>query len=152
MSAAPHPIRVLLVDDDPAFAELVTCMLELDGVTVVGHALDGAEGLEFARTHDPDVVLMDVRMPRMDGFEATRRIVASSPGARVLVVSSSKDPEDVDRAREAGAVGYLSKDRATAELVEWIRQLHEPSPQARERRIPSFRIRGWHGLRAAAQV
>jgi DNA-binding NarL/FixJ family response regulator len=148
--AAPTPTRVLLVDDDPAFAELTTCLLELGGVTVVGHALDGAEGVELARTLQPDVVLMDVRMPRMDGFEATRRIVESRPGAHVLVVSSSKDREDVERAREAGAAGYLPKDRVAAELVDSIEQLHEPSPRP-ERRIPSFRVRGWQALRAAPQ-
>jgi DNA-binding NarL/FixJ family response regulator len=148
--AAPSPVRVLLVDDDPAFAELIACVLRLEGVNVVGHALDGAEGVELARTLEPDVVLMDVRMPRMDGLEATRHIVESLPGPHVLVVSSSKDPEDVDRAREAGAVGYLSKDRAAAELAEWIERLHEPAPK-RERRIPSFRVGGWHALRAATQ-
>jgi CheY-like chemotaxis protein len=148
--AAPRPTRVLLVDDDPAFAELITCMLELDGVIVVGHALDGAEGVEFARRLEPDVVLMDVRMPRMDGLEATRRIVELRPETPVLVVSSSKDPEDVERAHEAGAVGYLSKDRAARELADWIERLHEPAPQP-ERRIPSFRVRGWQALRAAPQ-
>ena len=150
MFAAPTATRVLLVDDDPAFAELITCVLTLDGVTVVGHALDGAEGVELARALEPDVVLMDVRMPRMDGLEATRQIVESLPGPRVLVVSSSKDTEDVERAREAGAVGYLPKDRVTAELVDWIEQLSEPAPQP-ERRLPSFRVRGWHALRAAPQ-
>lgn len=150
MFAAPSPVRVLLVDDDPAFAELIACVLRLEGVNVVGHALDGAEGVELARALEPDVVLMDVRMPRMDGLEATRQIVESLPGPRVLVVSSSKDPEDVDRAREAGAVGYLPKDRAAAELAQWIERLHEPAPRP-ERRTPSFRVGGWHALRAAPQ-
>jgi DNA-binding NarL/FixJ family response regulator len=123
MSSASPPLRVLLVDDDPDFAELVKCILRLDGIDVLGHAFNGAEGVELARDLDPDVVLMDIRMPVMDGFEATREIVRATPGARVLVVSSSRHLQDVERAREAGAIGYLPKDRVTAELRGWLEGL-----------------------------
>lgn len=139
MPAASAPPRVLLVDDDPAFAELVRCVLAIDDVDVLAHAIDGAEGVELALELRPEVVLMDVRMPRMDGLEATRRILASLPEARVLVVSSSKDPEDVQRALDAGAAGYLPKDRATAELVERLDQL-APRRASPERRNGPFRV------------
>ncbi len=139
MPAASAPHRVLIVDDDPAFAELITCVLRMDCVDVLAHALDGAEGVELALELSPDVVLMDVRMPRMDGLEATRRILASLPEARVLVVSSSKDPDDVQRALDAGASGYLPKDRATAELVERLDQL-APLRAAPGRRNKPFRV------------
>ena len=139
MPAASAPPRVLLVDDDPAFAELVTCILRKGDVAVLGHAFDGAEGVGLALELRPDVVLMDVRMPRMDGLEATRRILAALPETRVLVVSSSKDPEDVQRALDAGASGYLPKDRATAELVERLDQL-APIRAAPERRNKPFRV------------
>lgn len=139
MPAASAPPRVLLVDDDPAFAELVRCVLGIDGVDVLAHAVDGAEGVELALELRPEVVLMDVRMPRMDGLEATRRILASLPEARVLVVSSSKDPEDVQRALDAGAAGYLPKDRATAELVERLDQL-APRRASPERRNGPLRV------------
>lgn len=115
-TAAP-PIRVLLVDDDPAFAELMAFVLRVDaGAEVVGHAWDGVEGVELAGTLRPDVVVMDLRMPRMDGFEATRRIAETVQGTRVVVVSSSTEREDVERAHAAGAAGYVPKDRAVAEL------------------------------------
>jgi DNA-binding NarL/FixJ family response regulator len=124
---ASPPLRVLLVDDDPAFAELIKTVLKLDGMDLLDHALDGAEGVELALNLDPDVVLMDIRMPVMDGFEATRRIMRAIPDARVLVVSSSRHLDDVERAREAGAVGYLPKDRVTADLREWLERLRPPS-------------------------
>jgi DNA-binding NarL/FixJ family response regulator len=147
VSAAPSPIRVLIVDDDPGFAELITCVLSLDGVAVVGHALDGVEGVELTSELEPDVVVMDIRMPRMDGIVATRRIVGSLPGARVLVVSSSTDPEDVEGALEAGAAGYLPKERATAELVDWLEQFRQ-RPRLPEPPLTPTRLWGWKALEA----
>lgn len=141
MSPASPPLRVLLVDDDPAFAELIKCVLKLDGTEVLDHALDGAEGVELALSLKPDVVLMDVRMPVMNGFEATRRIVGAISDTRVLVVSSSKDPEDAERAREAGAVGYLPKDRVTAELREWLQRLTPPSSSPESRIVATGSLR-----------
>lgn len=150
VSPAPPPLRVLLVDDDPAFAELITCVLSLDGVEVLGHAQDGAEGVELTHQLEPDVVLMDVRMPRMDGLEATRRIVGAVPGASVLVVSSSKDPEDVERARDAGAAGYLPKDRAATELREWL-ELLRPALPSPDWKTAFSRMWGWKIPLLAAQ-
>jgi DNA-binding NarL/FixJ family response regulator len=120
------PPRVLLVDDDPAFAELIKSVLARDGIELLAQAFDGAEGVELAVRLEPDLVLMDIRMPGVDGLEATRRIVEAIPRARVLVVSSSKDREDMARARQAGAIGYLPKDRLTAELRDWIERLSSP--------------------------
>jgi DNA-binding NarL/FixJ family response regulator len=143
--AAPPPLRVLLVDDDPAFTELMKCVLSLNGVDVLGEAPDGAEGVELALELEPDVVVMDVRMPRMDGLEATRRILATVPGTRVLVVSSSTDPDDVERAREAGADGYLPKERAAAELPDWLEALR-PLPPSPKLRPVGQRLWGWKAL------
>jgi CheY-like chemotaxis protein len=148
VSPASPPLRVLLVDDDPAFAELIKCVLRLDGTEVLDHALDGAEGVELALNLEPDVVLMDIRMPVMDGFEATRRIVGAIPDARVLVVSSSRHLDDVERAREAGAVGYLPKDRVTAELREWLERLRPPSSSSEARIVATGSLR-WR-LQAAS--
>ena len=116
------PPRVLLVDDDPAFADLVKTVLSQHGIDLLAHAFDGAEGVELARSLEPDVVLMDLRMPAMDGFEATRRIVEALPRTRVVVVSSSKDRDDEERARRAGAVAYLPKARVTTELGDMLRR------------------------------
>jgi DNA-binding NarL/FixJ family response regulator len=125
MSAAQRrPLRILIVDDDPLFRELLAFVVRTDpGTELVGEACDGVEGVELAGELRPDVVVMDLRMPRMDGFDATRRIAATVEGASVLVVSSSSDPEDMARARDAGAAGYVPKDRAVAELPEELERL-----------------------------
>lgn len=123
-----RPLRVLLVEDDESFAELLSLLLgTTERVQVVGHAWDGVEGVDLAWKLRPDVVVMDLRMPRMDGFEATRQIVEKIRGTRVLVVSSSHARDDVDRAREAGAAGYLPKDRASAELLDELERLRPVS-------------------------
>ena len=137
MSAASRtPLRVLVVDDDPAFRELLAFILRIDAqADVVGYAYDGVEGVRLAGALRPDVVVMDLRMPRMDGFEATRQIAATVRNAHILVVSSSTDPEDAERAREAGAAGYLPKDRAVAELPGEVRRLRPA------KRLP--KLGGW---------
>jgi DNA-binding NarL/FixJ family response regulator len=106
------PVRVLLVDDDPLFAEVLTVLLSVyDEIEVIGYAADGASGVELARSLVPDVVLMDLNMPVMNGIEATRQVRASLPFVQVLMVTGSALPADVDRARSAGAAGYVPKDR-----------------------------------------
>lgn len=145
MPAALPSLRVLLVDDDPAFAELIASALSRAGVDVVGHAFDGAEGVELAARFEPDVIVMDIRMPRMDGLEATRKILETKPDARVLIVSSSKDREDVERAHHAGAVGYLPKERAVAELASRLEEVRPPRPSDRSKPAP-YRLVGWKVL------
>jgi DNA-binding NarL/FixJ family response regulator len=130
MSAARRPLRVLIVDDDPLFRELLAFVVRAEpGAELVGEACDGVEGVELAGELRPDVVVMDLRMPRMDGFEATRLIAATVDGAKVLVVSSSSDPEDMARARAAGAAGYVPKDRAVAGLPEELERLRPATPR-----------------------
>jgi DNA-binding NarL/FixJ family response regulator len=139
-STSPHrPLRVLLVDDDPVFRELLAFVLRADvGAEIVGHASDGALGVELARELHPDVVVMDLRMPAMDGFEATRQIAATVPDARVVVVSSSTEPEDIERAGKAGAAGYVPKDRAVAELSDAVGQLRPAKRKAKRRSLSVF--------------
>jgi DNA-binding NarL/FixJ family response regulator len=141
-AAAAPPIRVLLVDDDPAFAELIAFVLRVDaGAEVVGHAWDGVEGVELAGTLRPDVVVMDLRMPRMDGFEATRRIADTVRSTRVVVVSSSTEREDVERAHAAGAAGYVPKDRAVAELPGELGRLRSAAQSEKRRSLSLFLAR-----------
>ena len=128
----PRPPRILLVDDDANFRELLALLLRADlGAEIVGHAGDGSLGVELAREHRPDFVVMDLRMPATDGFEATRRIVSELPDARVVVVSSSTEPDDVERATDCGAAAYLSKDRAVTELAATLRRLRTPQRTSR---------------------
>ena len=115
------PPHVLVVDDDAAFAELLTLLLSADRrVQVAGTAADGAEAVDLALELEPDVVLMDLHLPVIDGVEATRRIRRHLPDTRVVVVTSSNDPEDRQRARQAGADAFLPKSVGEQALVEAI--------------------------------
>src|SRR3954464_12833331 len=117
MTAAP--VRVLLADDQALFREaLATLLGARPEVTVVGEAEDGAEALARAAALQPDVVLMDLHMPVLDGIAATRRLRAEQPGVRVLALTTFDDDEDGFAALRAGAVGYLLKDVASERLVE----------------------------------
>jgi DNA-binding NarL/FixJ family response regulator len=117
----PEPLRVLIADDHRLFAEALEAILVGDErIEVVGQAGDGGQAVELARKLDPDVVLMDVSMPVLDGFEATRQIRADSESVRVLMLTGSNSRDDVDRSREAGASGYVTKDRIASELVSAI--------------------------------
>jgi DNA-binding NarL/FixJ family response regulator len=121
-AAAHRSIRVLIADDHALFAQAVEAVLAAEpGVDVVGHAADGATAVELVRTLDPDVVLMDIAMPVMDGIEATERILASDPGACVVMLTGSNAGADVDRSRKAGAAAYVTKDRIADDLVDAIR-------------------------------
>jgi DNA-binding NarL/FixJ family response regulator len=114
-------IRVLIADDHAPFTQAVQAILREDErLEVVGTAHDGAEAVELARTLQPDVVLMDISMPVLDGIAATRQIAEAAPGAQVLVLSGSSRSEDVDRARRAGARAYTTKDHLGGSLVEAI--------------------------------
>ena len=115
------PLRVLIADDHRLFAEALEAILATDDrIEVVGQAGDGSEAVELARRLGPDVVLMDVSMPVLDGFEATREIRATTDAVRVLMLTGSNSRADVDSSREAGASGYVTKDRIASELVAAI--------------------------------
>ena len=114
-------IRVLIADDHRLFAEALEAILAVDDrVEVVGRARDGLEAVELVASLQPDVVLMDINMPVMDGIEAVRKIRAAGGGPSVLMLTGSNSRSDVDRARKAGAAGYVTKDRIAAELIEAI--------------------------------
>ncbi len=102
---------MLLADDDRLFAESVAAMLVGDErLDVVGIATDGREAVDLASSLQPDLVLMDIAMPVVDGVEATRRIAACCPGARIVMLTASSGRSDEEASGEAGAVGYLRKD------------------------------------------
>jgi two-component system, NarL family, nitrate/nitrite response regulator NarL len=115
------PLRVLIADDHRLFAEALEAILTTDErIEVVGQASDGEQAVELARKLDPDLVLMDVSMPVLDGFEATREIRSAGDDVRVLMLTGSNSRADVDRSRAAGASGYVTKDRIASELVATI--------------------------------
>ena len=115
-------IRVLLADDHGVVRDgLGRLIAALDDIELVGVAADGAEAVERARELEPDVVVMDLDMPRMDGIEATRRVIAERPQTAVLVLTSFSDRPRIIGALDAGASGYLLKDAASDDVAEGIR-------------------------------
>ena len=111
-------IRVLLVDDDPMVLRALTMILGTDpGITVVGTAEDGDQVVTAVQAHHPDVVLMDLRMPRMDGVEATTAVTALPQPPQMIVMTSFDADENILRALEAGAAGYLLKDAAPLDII-----------------------------------
>jgi|SRR5215211_4108855 len=114
-------VKVLIADDHPLFAEALRVTLATDPrLEVVGIARDGNEAVDLAQTLEPDVTLMDIAMPSMDGFEATRKLRELDPSACVLMLTGSNSRLDIDRARTSGAAGYVTKDRIALDLVEAI--------------------------------
>jgi DNA-binding NarL/FixJ family response regulator len=115
-------IAVLIADDHAIVREGLSRLLATaDGIDVVAAASDGAQAVALAAEHRPQVVLMDLSMPNMDGAEATRRIVAADPAIQVVVLTSFSDREQIISALDAGAIGYLLKDAEPGELIEGIR-------------------------------
>ena len=122
--AAGPPIRVLAADDQKVVREGLSLILGLlPGVEVVGTAADGAEAVALARQLRPDVILMDLRMPRTDGVEATRMLREELPGIKVIVLTTYADDRSVVEALRAGARGYLTKDAGGAEISRALRDV-----------------------------
>jgi len=110
--------RVLIADDERLFAEALELILAADErIQVIGRAHSGSEAIALASELAPDVVLMDLSMPGLSGFEAIEAIVGERPGCRVVVLSGSADPDDIAQAERAGATSYLTKERIADDLV-----------------------------------
>ncbi|MFC3895467.1 response regulator [Lentzea rhizosphaerae] len=118
-------VRVLVVDDQRLVREGIASLLDIQpGVEVIGTAADGREAVEQTLALSPDVVLMDVRMPGMDGVDAMAVLAKRAPGCRVVMLTTFDDEEYVVQALRAGAAGYLLKDLPAAELAEAVRLAH----------------------------
>jgi DNA-binding NarL/FixJ family response regulator len=116
-----NPVRILLADDQALFREGVRTLLSMEpSIEIVGEAANGVEAVEAARSVQPDLVLMDLRMPGMGGVEATRRVRDACPQSRVLVLTTFQEDEEIFDALRAGACGYLLKDTPSEKLVEAI--------------------------------
>jgi DNA-binding NarL/FixJ family response regulator len=135
MTTAPatRPIRLLIVDDHPLLREGVIAVLEDEaGVEVVAEATNGREAIDAFEKHHPDITLMDLQMPEMNGIDAIAEIRARFPNARIVVLTTYKGDVSALRALRAGAVGYLLKDQLSTDLMETLRTVH-----AGGRRIPA---------------
>lgn len=120
-----EPIRVLICDDHDPFRQGLRTMLATDpGMAVVGQALDGQQAVALAAKLQPDVILMDLQMPRVNGLEATRRIIAAGPHMRVLILTMSDDTATVFHALQAGALGYILKGARKADIIRSIQNVY----------------------------
>ena len=118
------PITVLLAEDHAVVRQGLRTLLETEGhFTVVGQAQNGREAVELAATLRPNVILMDIAMPVLNGLEATRQILAANPAAKIIMLSAHSDDEYVERTTAAGAVGFLEKQTSAEVLAEAIREV-----------------------------
>ena len=128
-----EPIRILVADDHNVVRQgLIALLSTVSDITVVAEARDGEQAVELFREHRPDVTIMDLRMPKMTGVEAITAIRRESPGARIIVLTTFDGDEDIFRALQAGARGYLLKDMFGEELIDAIKTVH-----AGKQRIPA---------------
>jgi NarL family two-component system response regulator LiaR len=123
-------VKVLIVDDHRLVREGLRTYLELiEGIRIIGEAKNGIEAIDQVQKHEPDIVLMDLVMPDMDGIEATRKIQELHPNTKVIVLTSFTDDENVFPAIQAGASGYLLKDISPSDLSQAIRAVNEGEKQ-----------------------
>ncbi len=123
------PVRLLIADDQAIVRKGVRALLaEVPSMDVIGEAADGAEAVQLADRLHPDVILMDLVMPRLDGIEAIRQIMAQQPRSRILVLTSFASDDKVFPAIKAGALGYLLKDSEPEELITAINNIHRGEP------------------------
>lgn len=121
-SAASSPIRVLLADDEQMIRHGVRLILKhAEGIDVVGEAANGADAVRLAAEHRPDVVLLDIRMPVLDGLAAIEQLLVLDPAPQVVMLTTFGDEENVLRALAAGAIGFLLKDEGPQELINAVR-------------------------------
>jgi len=121
----PEPIRVVVVDDQPLFASGIAMLIDAqDDMECVATASDGRAALAAVATHAPDIVLMDLRMPGLNGIDATRELLAADGTPRVVVLTTLRRDDVVVRALEAGASAFLTKDATTEQVLSSIRTVH----------------------------
>jgi len=137
-------IQVILADDHTVVRQGLRVLLEAEqDITVVGEAETGRQAVQLVRKHAPDVVVMDIAMPGLNGLEATRQIMKEAPNVKVLALSSYSDDEYVHQLTEAGAAGYLLKQTAAAELIKAVREVRKGnaffSPAISKRLLERYR-------------
>lgn len=121
----PRPIRVMVIDDHPVVRRgIVSVLVDEPDIEVIAQGQNGPEAIELYRKHRPDVTLMDLMLPGMSGVDTIREIRRDSPGARIVVLTTFAGDEDIYRALEVGAKGYLLKDTGVEKILETIHAVH----------------------------
>jgi two-component system response regulator DegU len=148
-------IRILICEDQTLLRDSLRTVLDLEpGLHVVGEAADGIEAIAQAEALRPDVVLMDIKMPRLDGVRATAAITTRQPGTRLIILTTFDHDEYVFEAVEAGALGYLLKDVPAADLIATIRRVHAGErfiqPETAARVLRDYDRRGYLGPTATS--
>src|SRR5215210_3524991 len=145
-SAAQEPLRIIVCDDHPLFRSAISHTLEAQpGIEVVAEAADGQEALELCRHLSPDLVLMDLRMPVMDGVAAARAIREELPDTLVLVLTALDESEGLSNALEAGAAGYVLKEAPASRIAEAVRRTlagENPLDEKVAMRLPTGLMKG----------
>ncbi len=133
-------IRVLIVDDHLLFRQGLTLLLSnTTDIEIIGEARNGQEAVEFAIEQNPDVILMDLEMPRVNGLVATEQLTRRKHPARILVLSMKEAEQDVRAAARSGAIGYLTKDSSREVLIQAIHSVYEGRPVSSPQITPYFR-------------
>jgi len=150
-------LKVLLVDDHTVVRQGLRVLLEAEpDISIVGEAETGRQAVQLARKHLPDVVVMDIAMPGLNGLEATRQIIKEVPGTKVLVLSSYSDDEYVHQLTEAGAAGYLLKQTAASDLIKAVREARRGnayfSPAISKRLLDHYREAFMKGMPVRKRV
>jgi DNA-binding NarL/FixJ family response regulator len=126
-------VRVLVADDSRSVRELLVMLLDMEvGFTVVGQARDGLDAVALAQQLQPDLVILDVSMPRLDGIEALPRVRAACPRSRVVIFTGDSDGSMEGEARDAGAAAVIAKEIGAATLIDHLRALCEPTLRAEQ--------------------
>ena len=132
VTSQPHTIRVLIADDHAVLRRGIKAFLaEADDVQVVGEADKGLDAVRLSNKLDPDIILMDLLMPKMDGIEATRQVIAGQPHMRILVMTSFVHDDKIFPAITAGALGYLLKESEPYDLIRSIYEVYHGDPSIR---------------------
>ncbi len=162
--AAPAPVRVLIADDHPLFRIGLSLALKADGFEVVAEAENGRQAVERARQLDVDVVLLDVRMPELDGIAACRTIAATADAPVVVMLTTFEEPAVIEAARAAGARAYLSKETSPRELArmlhnilaaperDWLPEVALPELTPRESQALTLMARGLSNKAIASEL
>ncbi len=162
--AAPAPVRVLIADDHPLFRMGLSLALKADGFEVVAEAENGRQAVERARQLDVDVVLLDVRMPELDGIAACRAIAATADAPVVVMLTTFEEPAVIEAARAAGARAYLSKETSPRELArmlhnilaaperDWLPEVALPELTPRESQALALMARGLSNKAIASEL